>query len=46
MARGSRPSGRKIAASGLQSKADRTGQGKERARQAQSETDQLDLKKH
>ncbi|MFM9328833.1 hypothetical protein [Paenibacillus mesotrionivorans] len=46
MANGIYPSKRKREASDLQSKADRTGQGKARARAAQSETDQLDLKKH
>ncbi|WP_181592874.1 hypothetical protein [Paenibacillus sp. YN15] len=46
MASGTYPSKRKLAAADLQSKADRTGQGKARARAAQSETDQLDLKKH
>lgn len=46
MGNGSRPSHRKLNASHLQSKADRSGQGKRIARQAQSEADHLDMKKH
>jgi hypothetical protein len=46
MGNGSHPSDRKLNASDLQAKADRTGQGKRIARKAQSEADQLDMKKH
>lgn len=46
MANGIYPSKRKREASALQTKADRSGLGKAQARAAQSETDQLDLKKH
>lgn len=43
---GTHPSQRKLDASELQSLADRTGKNKEAAREAQSEADHLDMKKH
>lgn len=46
MGNGSHPSKRKLESEELQSKADRTGQGIEAARAAQSKADTLDLKKH
>lgn len=46
MGNGSHPSDRKLKASELQAKADRSGQGKKHAREAQSEADSLDMKKH
>lgn len=46
MSTGTHPSERKVKASEKQSVADRSGQNKEQARQAQSEADHLDMKKH
>jgi hypothetical protein len=41
-----RPSQRKQAAAAAQSRADRTGQNEEMAREMQSEADRADLRKH
>jgi hypothetical protein len=46
MGNGTHPSDRKLKSAELQSKADRTGQGEEQAREAQSKADTLDMKKH
>lgn len=46
MGNGSHPSDRKLKASELQSKADRSSQNKKTASAAQAEADQLDMKKH
>lgn len=46
MGNGTHPSGRKLESQALQSKADETGEGVEKAREAQSKADRLDMKKH
>ncbi|MDF2927644.1 MAG: hypothetical protein K0R57_6558 [Paenibacillaceae bacterium] len=46
MGNGSHPSDRKLKAAEQQSNADRTGRNKQAARNAQSEADHLDMKKH